>query len=307
VWWLSTFLVLTVFEGLGKVEWSGWIETALGQLRATTASILTFTGATIAAFAVAIVALIGRYGGSALDVMLDVDNYLRSTPEDRTPRARIAERYASLLRHVATRGAHGSSDADTVDSPYPYDAVVVVAHSLGGLITADLFRFLRTEARAGVDDPALRRLGVCSIDDSHAAIPVYLFTMGTPLRQLNRFFPHLYQWVREQPEGTTRGFALPTLCDDGVGPPIEEGCKPFPAELGVVQWRNAYRSGDYVGRSLWLDDWYERSAGGDELYVARSASGNIHEMCIGLGAHTHYWDRTAPEIARQLDDMIARA
>jgi hypothetical protein len=27
-------------------------------------------------------------------------------------------------------------------------------------------------------------------------------------------------------------------------------------------------------------------------------------MCIGLGAHTHYWDRSAPEIGKELDRLI---
>lgn len=30
------------------------------------------------------------------------------------------------------------------------------------------------------------------------------------------------------------------------------------------------------------------------------------EYCIGGGAHTHYWDKTAPEVAVQLDDLITR-
>ena len=29
------------------------------------------------------------------------------------------------------------------------------------------------------------------------------------------------------------------------------------------------------------------------------------EFCIGAGAHTHYWDRTAPTIAMELDRLIA--
>ena len=31
------------------------------------------------------------------------------------------------------------------------------------------------------------------------------------------------------------------------------------------------------------------------------------EFCIGAGAHTHYWDRTAPTIAMELDRLIATA
>jgi len=28
------------------------------------------------------------------------------------------------------------------------------------------------------------------------------------------------------------------------------------------------------------------------------------DACIGLGAHTHYWDRTAPDVSEQLDRLI---
>ena len=31
------------------------------------------------------------------------------------------------------------------------------------------------------------------------------------------------------------------------------------------------------------------------------------EFCIGAGAHTHYWDETAPEIARELDRLVGLA
>ena len=27
-------------------------------------------------------------------------------------------------------------------------------------------------------------------------------------------------------------------------------------------------------------------------------------MCIGIGAHTHYWDRTAPDVAHTLNALI---
>jgi hypothetical protein len=33
-------------------------------------------------------------------------------------------------------------------------------------------------------------------------------------------------------------------------------------------------------------------------------SGRGEEMCIGAGAHTHYWDQSAPDIAEKLDDLI---
>jgi hypothetical protein len=28
------------------------------------------------------------------------------------------------------------------------------------------------------------------------------------------------------------------------------------------------------------------------------------ESCIGPGAHTHYWDRTAPDVAQKLNELI---
>jgi hypothetical protein len=72
---------------------------------------------------------------------------------------------------------------------------------------------------------------------------------------------------------------------------------------------NTYRSGDYVGRSLWLDEWYNRNGGGphqgltsEPIYAANDVL--RVEACIGAGAHTHYWDDTAPDVARALDQLI---
>jgi hypothetical protein len=95
----------------------------------------------------------------ALDVLLDVDNYLRQDPRTATPRARIFARMSSLLRHVEATG---------------YDSVVIIAHSQGTVITTDLLRFLTAlEAGKTADNVPGRR---------HS--PVHLFTMGSPLRQL---------------------------------------------------------------------------------------------------------------------------
>ena len=163
----------------------------------------------------------------ALDVLLDVDNYLRAHPRERTPRARIAERYATLLRYLCrwenrSAGSSGSR----------YDAVVIVAHSQGSVITADLLRFLRCERSKNPGfEPDLDRLLSDSSVEGH--LPVYFFTMGCPLRQLYRLrFPDLYRWV----DATDRRSA------------------PIPKKLGVTRWVNVYRSGDYVGRSLWTPD-----------------------------------------------------
>jgi hypothetical protein len=92
---------------------------------------------------------------------------------------------------------------------------------------------------------------------------------------------------------------------------LDEAALPDPADLGVEKWVSAYRSGDYVGRSLWLNEWYRRTTGSDQDgFTARiptkvsDAIGARVEFCIGAGAHTHYWDDTAPDIANQLNELI---
>ena len=92
-------------------------------------------------------------------------------------RAKIFERYVSTLRYIARyRGADGK----------PYDAVVIVAHSPGTLISADLLRFLHA-----VGDPDLAAIGLGS-NEQNGTTKIKLLTMGSPIRQLlNRFFPYL--------------------------------------------------------------------------------------------------------------------
>jgi len=215
-------------------------------------------------------------------------------------RAKIFERYASTLRHLSRyRGSDGRG----------YDSIVIVAHSLGTVISADLLRFLLAN-----DDPELHALGfgeegnLRPADAKSNRIPIKMLTMGSPIRQLlNRFFPHLYDWVRPKPDNGLR----PLAAAAGASPPpsIAEFAPPSPEGLGVTEWVNMYRSGDYVGRSLWLDEWYNRTAGGadggeyPETAYASVIQGRT-EMCIGAGAHTHYWDDTAPEVANMLDKMI---
>jgi hypothetical protein len=41
--------------------------------------------------------------------------------------------------------------------------------------------------------------------------------------------------------------------------------------------------------------------------VAEDPEETRREACIGPGAHTHYWDDTAPDVAAFLDDLIAEA
>jgi hypothetical protein len=224
----------------------------------------------ISAAAALLVALIGaRFwmpgARGALDVIIDVDNYLRQHPKDNTPRARIAARFASLFEFVLDKDRCG----------HTYDSVVIVAHSQGTVIVADLLHFLKLETHP---------LSAALADKN-----VAFFTMGNPLRQLySRAFSGLYPWV--WPQG-----------------------RPDLNDVGVAEWVNAYYSGDYVGRFVWEDKalpsmWYRRDA--DPQNIDRPSvhpiSPGIEQMCLGEGAHTHYWDdRGGDDVAWKLNKLIA--
>src|SRR5207253_10762039 len=103
----------------------------------------------------------------ALGMILDVDNYLRESPDDATPRARITERFVSLLRYVGRRS---------------FDRVVIISHSQGSVVSADLLRLLTH--------------GVTPDTSLVSPERFRLVTMGCPLRQLyGANFPYLYAWV----------------------------------------------------------------------------------------------------------------
>ena len=255
------------------------------EAHALTANLI---GTLVAGAGAGLLAFRGRLSDLALGfrpvvrVMLDVDSWLREHPRDSNPTGRICARYVSLLRHICNyRDPEGRK----------HDALVIVAHSQGTVITADLLRFLRVEHHSTVPpdkyDPGLERM----LDGD---LPVYLFTMGCPLRQLYGLrFPYLYEWSHHE-----RGAA------SGNAAVIPADTKPDPRELGVRAWTNAFRSGDYIGRQIWRSDDYPASAAAkpscDPYEVRR-------ETCIGAGAHTHYWDESAPEIARILDEIVSRA
>src|SRR6185312_5169244 len=252
----------------------------------------------------------------AVDAALDIDNYLREHPRGGTPRARIAERYASLLRHLCNwRDAGGK----------PYSAIILVAHSQGAAITAELLNFIQREP-----DPELEPLR----HGGHGEPALYLFTMGNPLRQLYaNSFPHLFGWVRGDLGDwfTRRDTPMPPAYRANArhdAPShvvsahlIPSFAAPHPWELGATRWVNAYRSGDYVGRSLWRvdmpdEDALYRCAPADRagtaeasrtIVVSEDAQRSRRELCIGIGAHTHYWDSSSKAIAVELDLLIAEA
>lgn len=202
-----------------------------------------------------------------VDIALDVANWFRLHPVDRNPKARIVARFVSLLRHLC----HWRGPSDGL----PYNAIVIIAHSQGTVIAADVLRFLQVER-----DPTLGRL-------YRKDLPIYLFTMGSPLRQLYSLrFPHQYGWA-----------GLPDQQQHAW-----PGSVPDPQELAVRHWRNAYRSGDYVGRYLWFNDQDQHRFG-----PTPDPRPDRSEVCIGPGAHNHYWDESASEIAFHLDLLIQAA
>lgn len=112
---------------------------------------IEFVGGFLVAGAVGVLALrrgrletLSRAIRPILDVVLDVDGYLREQPRERTPRARIAERYVSLLRYLCAW-----RNPDAPDEPYR--AIVILAHSQGTVISTDLLGFLQRERDPGLD------------------------------------------------------------------------------------------------------------------------------------------------------------
>jgi hypothetical protein len=321
LFWYSIFAVPLVFGFLDYLYSRGELDFYLAKhtpvangldfALAFSLSMLNLVGAKLALSGAAIAAIIYRYGRAPLDILLDVDNYLRTSPLDNAPRARIAERYVSLLRYIAAQ-------KNPQGEPY-YGSVVIVAHSLGALISADLLHFLKEEP-----DEALRSLGYGEKNQATAKIEIRLFTFGNPLRQLlNRFFPHIYWWVRDEPDNGARPVAkaddkLPHIADPNPDPAKESPNPRTPrvSDLGasVKLWFNAYRSGDFVGRMLWSDHWYSRNdQGADQgkypqpvTIIVDAETPRRAEMCIGLGGHNDYWNRTAPDMAEQLDKLIQK-
>lgn len=248
-----------------------------------------------------------------LDAMLDVETHLRQTPRDATFRARSGARYVSLLRYLC----HVARPDDP--QPWGYDAIIIVAHSQGSVITADLLRFLHCQP-----DPLLKKLsarpGTRQPRSHHAhPIPLFLFTMGCPLRQLYSLrFPNLYGWARHADRDLWTMTYNPPAPAQFSPSHIPSNQKPNPGELaGVCVWANAFRSGDYVGRYLWRSElcdyaWHlspdENATEGDAPRLISTDEDNVRrEFCIGPGAHTHYWDSTAPAIADYLDELVHEA
>jgi hypothetical protein len=206
---------------------------------------------------------------SAIDVALDVMAWLQVRPANQNPKGRICARFVSLLRHICKEHQTGK---------HHYQAIVIVAHSQGAIISADLLRYLLFQKKHNELDPALAPLFTDEL-------PIYLMSFGSPLRQLYDLrFPDLYGW----------SFRPNHAIDEG----------PRVPDLGVRAWLNGYRSGDYVGRFLWHK---EHDPDAWKLGSVTEEIKHYQDCCLGEGAHTHYFDETSPNVPIWLNRVISKA
>lgn len=250
-----SFLLEKLFGLHGLLAWLG-----------TKDEVLVTIGKWLAGGAVTISALGARFTQTfgklrvALDAVLDIDNYFLDPADGRAPRARIFSRFAALLDYVRVRG---------------YARVVIVAHSQGTVISADLLRYLQHTNR---------------LQAVTGGAPLALITVGSPLRDLyGACFPLLYRWL-------------------GAAPASFADALPPAAELGLVRWVNAYRSGDYVGRSIWTpadaSAMFRVAQVDDGATIGASRAGDRVEFCLGAGAHTHYFSDDAVALEVEIDRAI---
>jgi len=246
----------------------GYVERVVGLLHFFEGATLVDAGKWMAGGALTIAALGSRFTKTfgrlrvAIDAVLDIDNYFADPPNCQPPRARIFSRYASLLRYLRERG---------------YERIVIVSHSQGTVISADLLRYLHVQGR---------------LDGITGGRPVSLVTVGSPLRDLYADrFPLLYRWMGSNASGF-------------------ETAQPAAADIGAVEWVNAGRSGDYVGRFIWTPpDRGERfriALLDEEGRVVAKRGGDRTEFCLGAGAHTHYFSNDAVALAVEIDRLVSQ-
>lgn len=313
---LSTFVLQPLVSMLHWLDATtrccGPVRGALDWLYGNGAQWVTWSGGVIVVAGLGLLLLRDRIG-PLIDTALDVDNYLREHPRARTPRARIAERYAALLRHLnAWRDAEGR----------PYERVVLVSHSQGTVITVELLGFARCERAVNPD-----LFPLLDADASPEAPRLALFTMGSPLRQLyQRAFPSLFAWMHATharwgtpPElaAAQQGVGAADTAPSDPRPSIAAERGPRPEPFGLWRWVNAYRSSDYVGRAFWNDpdesrpyraapaDGAPADGAPGQVVIRADATGRRREFCLGRGAHTHYWNASAHPVAAALDHLVA--
>lgn len=239
---------------------AGWLELFKGEALVAAGKWMVGGALTITALGVRFHRTFGRLR-VVIDAVLDVDNYFGDPPNRQPPRARIFSRFASLLCYVRERN---------------YERLVIVSHSQGTVISAELLRYLHVKRR---------------LQGFIGTLPVALVTLGSPLRDLYaKRFPLLYEWMGSSPAGFTTAV-------------------PNAADIGACEWVNASRSGDYVGRYLWTPPGSEARYG----IATRDATGRVQaqrcgdrtEFCLGSGGHTHYFSNDALALAAEIDRLIS--
>lgn len=220
-----------------------------------------------------------------LDAVLDVDNHFREFPRTAISRVLIIERYVALLDHLREQG---------------YTRVVLVAHSQGTVITAELLRYLQQRPRLhGGQATPPGQVDLAQLRQWLDRTDLRLLTMGSPLRQLYALrFPALYPWP------------VAPLSDTQ-----HQGWRgPRPAELGLRHWSNLWGTGDYVGRWLWsaadgvgpvplqVD---EARYAGDGVQGEDAQGRSWKDQALGPDAHTHYFDLEQREVAAELVSLVA--
>ena len=245
------------------------------QLSQSVLTPLVLGAASAAAALTAFGHLLSRYVPwmrAPLDLALDVDNHFREFPRKAIPRAQIFSRYVALLEHIAAQG---------------YDRIVIVAHSQGTVISAELLRYMQYRARNSFHGSQKDRVvELWRQFDGKVA----LLTAGCPLRQLYaKRFPDLYEWVL----GTH-----------------DQRSGPVAMDVGASRWINVYTSGDYVGRWLWCDPppAVELVRGKSTLYDMAHSKITVEaemDVCLGSGAHTHYFESSQRMVARCIDSLVA--
>jgi hypothetical protein len=284
--WFGASLLQTVNESFAFVpRWSQDILKPLIWTAASATIALTTLGGVLSRYV--------PWLRAPLDVALDVDSHFREFPRRGIPRARIFSRFAALLRHVADQG---------------YERVVIVAHSQGTVISTELLRYLAYRAGQGpVQGGEAGRLW------TDLAPRLRLLTAGSPLRQLYAtLFPVLYRWV---------------LDDAGVqhDDPSKRRMGPTAKDVGVRRWVNVFATGDYVGRWLWSrparagdrsDTMIDERAAPQDVYIAESVAPDLAQqlgacseidVCLGPGAHTHYFESDQSIVSSLVDQLVATA
>jgi hypothetical protein len=204
-----------------------------------------------------------------------------SFPRQAIPRARIFSRYVALLEHLAAQGC---------------DRIVIVAHSQGTVVSAELLRYLQHRAQrqadAGIDDRVTRLWPLLQGK-------VELLTAGCPLRQLYAArFPVLYAWVDP---------------DRGAGPqrPAGRRCRREPLDQplhhgrlrGTLAVCDPPPALDTVGGRATLCDPAPGPASTAARTVAPMARAE-RDVCLGSGAHTHYFEQGGTHAARWIDSLV---